>query len=195
MDPTSVAIVIATLLGPVFAVQVQKYLERHRDQKKVKDTIFRTLMATRAIRLSADHVQALNGIELAFYSGGKKEKAVREAWRAYHNLLNDRSYHPDRTVEWNDKVVELFVDLLYEMAVCVGYDYDRTHIRNSWYAPEAHGTVEQELNLIRSSLSEIISGKRPLPIGICPTSDEDAKQSSELRHLLTKYLKHQTRES
>jgi hypothetical protein len=47
MDWSAVAIVIATVMGPILAVQAQKYLERHRDQKRAKDTIFRVLMATK----------------------------------------------------------------------------------------------------------------------------------------------------
>ena len=61
--------------------------------------IFRTLMATRATRLSAEHVQALNGIELTFYGGGKKEKKVLEAWKAYHDHLNTK-YEGTAANEW-----------------------------------------------------------------------------------------------
>jgi microsomal dipeptidase-like Zn-dependent dipeptidase len=195
MDTSAGAIVVATLLGPVFAVQVQKYLERHRDQKRVKDTIFRTLMTTRANRLAPDHVQALNGIEIAFYGGGEKEKRVREGWRAYHDYLNDRSYQPDRMQEWMVKQIDLFIELLHDMAVCLGYDFDKTHIKSSWYAPEAHGTVEEELNAIRSSLAEIVTGKRPFPIGIHPTSEEEAKKTAELRELLVEWLTRQNQTS
>jgi hypothetical protein len=51
MDLSATAVVIATVMGPILAVQAQKYLERHRDQKRAKDNIFRILMATRAARL------------------------------------------------------------------------------------------------------------------------------------------------
>ena len=46
------AIIFATLLGPVLAVQAQKLLERQRDIKGWRLAIFRTLMATRAAMLS-----------------------------------------------------------------------------------------------------------------------------------------------
>ena len=52
MDWSAISIVIATVMGPILAVQAQKYLERQRAQKRAKDTIFRTLVATRATRLS-----------------------------------------------------------------------------------------------------------------------------------------------
>ncbi len=186
------SIVVATVMGPILAVQAQKYLERHRDQKRVKDSIFRILMATRANRLAAEHVQALNGIELAFYGGGEKEKKVREAWKAYHDHLNDRSYRPDRIPEWNTRIVDLFIDLLHDMAVCLGYDFDKTHIRNSWYAPEAHGEIEQQWNEIRGALADILVGKRFFPIVGFAASDEEAKQTAEMRRLLIEWLKTNT---
>jgi len=189
MDWSSVAIVISTVMGPILAVQAQKYLERHRDQKRAKDTIFRVMMATRASRLTAEHVQALNGIELAFYGGGEKEKRVREAWKAYHNHLNDKSYQPDRTAEWGVRIIDLFIDLLHEMAVCLGYDFDKTHLKSSWYSPEAHGTIEQEFNVIRGGLAEILTGKRSFPVVGLAASEDEAKQMAELRNLLIEWLK------
>jgi hypothetical protein len=79
MDWSAAAIVVATVMGPILAVQAQKYLERHQDRRKAKDTIFRVLMSTRASRLSAQHVQALNGIEMAFTVVATKRRKF--SWR------------------------------------------------------------------------------------------------------------------
>src|ERR1035437_3117452 len=132
MDWSAVSVVIATVMGPILAVQAQKHLERHRDQKRAKDNIFRVLMATRATRLSGDHVQALNGIEMAIYGGSKQEKKVLEAWKAYHDHL-DPKCSTARGAEWGIRQIELFIDVLHEMAVCLGYAFDKTQIKNSWY--------------------------------------------------------------
>jgi hypothetical protein len=194
MDWSAVAIVVATIMGPILAVQAQKYLERHRDQTRAKDSLFRVLMATRANRIATEHVQALNGIELAFYGGGQKEKKVREAWKAYLDNLNDlKSYKPNRIPEWQTRQFDLFVDLPHDMAICLGYnDFDKTHIKNSWYAPEAHGTIEQQWNDIRAALADILTGKRYLPVGSSGASDEEVKETSELRKLLIEWLKMNT---
>ena len=170
MDASVLAVVIATVAGPILAVQAQKYLERHRDQKRAKDTIFRVLMATRANRLSGEHVQSLNGIELAFYDGGTKEKKVREAWKAYHDHLNTK-FDKEAVTEWGIRQIDLFVDVLHEMAVCLGYDFDKTKIKNSWYSPEAHTTIELELNVIRDALAEILTGERS--VAAYPTAETD----------------------
>ncbi len=189
MDLSITAVVIATVAGPILAVQAQKYLERHRDQKRAKDNIFRVLMATRATRLMQEHIQALNGIELAFYGGGEKEKQVREAWKAYHDHLNDKSYRPNRNAEWEVRQLDLLTDLLHEMATCLGYDFDKTHIKNSYYTPEAHVSIEQELNIIRGGFAEIMTGKRSFPVVGRAASEEEAKQTGELRRLLIEWLK------
>lgn len=189
MDWSAGAIVVATVMGPILAVQAQKYLERHRDQKRAKDTLFRVLMATRASRLAAEHVQALNGIELAFYGGGRKEKRVLEAWKAYHDHLNDKSYQPDRTAEWVTRQIDLFIDLLHEIAVCLGYDFDKTHIKNSWYSPEAHGVIEEEVHTIRRGFAAILTGKASFPVTSFAATDEEAKEVGEVRKLLIEVLK------
>jgi hypothetical protein len=194
IDWSAVAIVFATILGPILAVQAQKYLERHRDQGRVKDAIFRVLMATRASRLTPGHVEALNGIELAYYGGGEKEKKVREAWKAYHNHLNDKSYEPDRMKDWEIRQIDLVIDLLHEMAVCLGYDFDKTHIKNSYYTPVAHGTIEQQFHEIRGAMADILTGKRFLPIGFSQ-SPEDAKEAAEIRKRLLEWLRLNTQQS
>jgi len=52
------AIVFATLLGPVLAVQAQKWLEKTRAINERRNFIFRVLMATRATRLVPDPARA-----------------------------------------------------------------------------------------------------------------------------------------
>lgn len=72
MDLTKVtsaewAIVFATLVGPILAVQAQKFLEGRREYRAAKLWVFRSLMTTRMQRLSIDHVRALNMIDICFY--------------------------------------------------------------------------------------------------------------------------------
>jgi hypothetical protein len=92
-------IVAATIAGPVLAVQAQKWIERFRERRGRKLWVFQQLLATRAARLSADHVQALNMIDLVFYGSyffgihrrSKGEQAVIDAWREYLDQLGTRA--------------------------------------------------------------------------------------------------------
>ena len=123
------AVIGATLLGPVFAVQIQKYLERWREENERRHRIFKVLMSTRAARLAANHVEALNLIDIEFPSTRKRFKKVRSAWKAYFTHLcekppDDKQIHP----VFFAKRQELLTDMLYEMATALGYDFDKTQI-------------------------------------------------------------------
>jgi uncharacterized protein DUF6680 len=70
-------IAAATIAGPILAVQAQKWVERATERRRGQLQVFYWLMATRATRLSNEHVQALNRIELVFRGRSAKKKAVR----------------------------------------------------------------------------------------------------------------------
>src|SRR5690606_30511050 len=78
---------LAVLIGPISAVQIQKWLEKNRDNRSRKVDIFKTLMTTRATRVSIDHVEALNMIDLEF--NGQGYEKVITAWRNYHDHLTN----------------------------------------------------------------------------------------------------------
>src|SRR6266700_612523 len=105
-----ILIIVTLFTGPVAAVQAEKWLERRHASRKGKDYVFRTLMATRAAKVSPEHVQALNMIDLEFYGRGKNRR-VRDAWKAYLDHLNSQ-YDKDNFSIWDIKREELFIDLL-----------------------------------------------------------------------------------
>jgi hypothetical protein len=76
-------LILATIAGPILAVQAQKWVERATEKRRQRLMIFTTLMNTRATRLAPDHVQALNMIDLVFNGKNAKDKAVIDAWRQY----------------------------------------------------------------------------------------------------------------
>jgi len=77
--------------------------------------------------------------------------------------LGDKSITEE---QWSTKRVELLVELLYKMALVLEYDFDKTHIKNSSYAPMAHGDVELEQSNIRKGMIGILEGKRFVPMHI-----------------------------
>lgn len=93
--------IAAIILGPILAVQAQKILEGRREKRTRRLDLFRTLMKTRAERISRDHVQALNMIDIEFYGRRifgrrfqiKKEKRVTNAWKTYNDHLNQRTQY------------------------------------------------------------------------------------------------------
>lgn len=70
--------ILAVLFAPLVAVQVQKWLEQWKDKKQRKLRIFLTLMVTRVMRLSSDHVNALNLI------GFTQTKSLHKQCHCFH---------------------------------------------------------------------------------------------------------------
>lgn len=171
----SLAVVLATLCGPILAIQIQKYLERQRSANERRQAIFRTLMSTRAARLSGPHVEALNAIDLEFYEKkriwGKESnqfRRVRAAWNAYlDQLCTPAPGDKNRDAVFQAKRSELFTDLLYEMALALGYDdFDKTYIKNKSYMPQWFVDIESEETAIRKGLVGIVSGNQDVSMRI-----------------------------
>jgi len=188
--------ILAILLAPLLAVQVQKRLELLRERRQKKNYVFQTLMATRApaTRLSGQHVKALNVIDTEFYGRkilgiqyqSKKEKAVVEAWKIYHDQLHMPYEKKDLQI-WIDKGNELFTDLLHKMAQSLGYDFDRVHLKRGMYSPIAHDDEAIDQLFIRKAIAEILSGRKAFPISI-PVSPEQQAMQNELNEKLLEYL-------
>ena len=66
MKISDILMILAVLCSPFLAVFVQRKIDLIREKRSHKLWIFRTLMATRGNKISLDHVQALNSIELFF---------------------------------------------------------------------------------------------------------------------------------
>jgi hypothetical protein len=174
--------IISVLLAPVVAVQVQKVLERYREDKARKLNVFRALMATRAATVSPQHVQALNMIDLEFQ--GAKYKGVTDSWKTYldhlgHYPKNDEKQQPI----WAERRVDLLAKLLMEMGKSLGYVFDEVHVKRGIYAPEAHAQFETEEQLIRNGLVRLLHGHSCLKMDVVsfPVSEEAIKEQKALR--------------
>lgn len=191
------AIIVATLLGPILAVQAQKAVERARERHSRKSWVFHQLMATRAARVSAEHVQALNMIDLAFYGNrvlgshrrSKSEQAVIDAWREYHDHLNTKADDEALRI-WHVNGDELFTNLLFSMAENVGYKFDRVQLKKGAYSPIAHGELEDQQKALRNLTIGVLSGELPLKMEVTslPLHEEALKSQLELQSKLSSAL-------
>ena len=173
--------IFATLLGPILAVQAQKFLENRRGLRDQKMQIFSTLMATRAARVSPSHVQALNMIDLAF-NGGKgtrrrSETEVLEAWREYLDHLTSTSGDAER---WGERQSELFLILLSVMANDLGLRYDRVLLRNGAYIPKGHTDLEEDNYQTRKLLLGVLSGEQSVSMNVTGLPIDPAIVASQL---------------
>lgn len=173
METLAILTVIAIVMGPILAVQAQKISELVREKRIRKVVIFKTLMATRASRVSFDHVKALNMIDIEFYGKrilgvkfqSNKYNRVTLDWKTYHDNLNAKD-DDTKSKTWLDKNDELFIDLLFEISGALGYDFDKIQLKRGAYSPIAHGEQEIDALTIRRSLSKILSGEEALPMKV-----------------------------
>jgi hypothetical protein len=171
MTNGDLAIVFATLMGPVLAVQAQKWIETLKQTSEAKDLIFKTLMATRGARLSPEHVRALNMIDLTFY--GKriffgrttKEQAVLNAWKEYLDHL----YEPFPDDDAAMKVVmahreELITNLLSSIATERGLKFDRVQLKKGSYMPIGFEQQEQRQKALLDGAVKVFRGESSIKV-------------------------------
>lgn len=171
MDYKDWIIVTATLLGPILAVQAQKAVEAIKDRRERKARVFAQLMATRAARLSPEHVQALNMIDIVFYGESilgfrkrsKEEQAVLDSWKEYHDNLSEGSNmsEPQQQAHYS-KRDELFLNLVHAMSQDVGYSFDRVQLKRGAYTPMAHEELESDYRALRKATISALSGEQPI---------------------------------
>lgn len=178
---TNLAIICATLLGPVLAVQAQKWLEGNRAIKERRLAIFRTLMATRAANLSPQHVEALNAVPVEFYGTSKKLKAINEAWKVYLDH-HDPNLPPNDA--WAQERLNLFLNLLHLMSQFLGYSFSRSQLGRDIYSPRAHGDLEAEQAIIRKGVVALLKGEIALPMAV--KEFPATEPTPEVQALLTK---------
>ena len=168
--------VAAVILGPILAIQAQKLIDAWKQGRERKMWIFKTLMATRGIPVSATHVQALNMIDLEFSGKKVDEKAVLEAWKLYLDHLSDgpRDFQdPDyqsKLNAWSTKSQDCLVDLLYTMGRVLNYDFDKVQLKKGAYTPQGHADIEK--SLIRRGTLDLLYGERALPVEFIPPEQQ-----------------------
>jgi hypothetical protein len=160
--------IAAVLLSPVIALYVQRQIDRYREKRDRKLNVFRSLMLTRGAKFAPAHIDALNAIEVEFHGGSEQEKKVVRAWRDYceHLYAFPKKKDAAQVDAWGVRGDDLFVDLLFEMAKALDYDFDKQVIRRNAYMPQLYGDMEQEIHALRRGAVEVLEGKRPLPMRI-----------------------------
>ena len=197
MDLTKVtsaewAIVFATLIGPILAVQAQKFLEGRREYRAAKLWVFRSLMTTRMQRLSIDHVRALNMIDICFYGQRvavwhwqtEAEKKVATAWKIYlDNLTTDVKdwSEPRQQIHYSNRSNQ-FNSLLSAIGAAVDYYFDEVHIEKAGYIPVAHDDNETKQRQLLESAVAVLQGKQSLKMDVAsfPTNPQVAENYQKM---------------
>lgn len=187
---SDIAIILVTFLGPIFAVQAQKWLEKSRAINDRRNQIFRVLMATRGAMLSPAHVEALNAVPVEFYGSAKRLVEINEKWKQY---LDHHSPDIPTNEAWMQKRLDLFVELLYLISQNLGYKFSRSQLARDVYSPKAHGDLESENALIRKGLAQLFAGEMVLPMAVkefpVAASEESVANQEVIQKLLIEWLR------
>jgi hypothetical protein len=184
---SDIAIVVATLLGPIFAVQAQKYLERGRERDGRRRWVFRTLMMTRATTLSAAHVDALNAVPIEFAGKSPALREIVESWKELLNHLGTDAREPG----WQGKREDLFVALLHKMSTYLKYDFGTVELRREIYRPMGHLDMESEQSSVLKGAAAVLKGEKALPMEVrgWPVDAAAAAAQREVQALLLAWLR------
>ena len=167
--------IIAILAAPIVALQIQKYIEDRKETRTRKMQIFRTLMATRATRLDAKHIEALNMIDIEFF----ENKKITEAWKLlldnfvnYPKDLKDPNYQVQLSL-CVEKSNNLFINLLDEIAKSLNYTFDKVHLTRGIYIPKGQADYMMDQEFMRRAFVEVLSGARSIPIKVVNAAKDD----------------------
>jgi hypothetical protein len=151
----SLAIVFATFTGPIAAVWVTRLIDDRRAKRARQIDIYRTLMATRRMAISPEHVRALNLIEVEFHG----QNPVEDAWRAYIRHLNTVV-----DAAWENARNDLLAVLLSKIAKHLGIVKGEIDMRNGGYAPSGWLFRDERLGAIQDYVMAMARGEASLPI-------------------------------
>jgi hypothetical protein len=154
-----IAVVLATLLGPVLAVMVTRYIDDARAQKARRLEIFRAMMRTRNAALLPDHVNALNLVEIEFHR-------APDVMTAYRELMRHINSGTPVDEKWLQRHRSCLTKVLSAMAKNLGYGFEQLEVFEGGYYPTGWGQTEEQQLAMRLGLIELLSGKRTLPVHV-----------------------------
>ena len=179
LELLTVLTVIALLAGPPLGVALARYLEYRRDRGGRRMDVFRTLMRTRQVATSVDHVGALNLIEIEF----ARDEEVLVAWKelfqhfaAMHVRRPDEQALPRASQLDNKQCEERFnkrlgderqrflAKLLHAMARVLNFRIEQLEIFEGGYTPQGWENEYLEQQAARNFVIDLYRGNVALPV-------------------------------
>lgn len=148
----------AVYIGPLRAVRLARKEENHALKAQKKAEIFATLMRTRNLQLAPEHVFALNLIQVYFHDADKVLSAHKAYIKMFFGGLD--LARPEVAKDKDDK----FVELVYEIAVELGFKHDKKELQDLAYSPVGWANDELTLAKLRHLMIELLENKRGLAV-------------------------------
>lgn len=159
---------VAIILSPIIALRVTAALDKRNEATKRKLELFRSLMKTRNAIFDAEHVHALNLIEVEFYG-------VEPVLSAFTTYIESRRPNEPTEKTAYDRYVEdgqrKRIDLIYQMSVNLGYKYDKKEIEDNAFFPLRWQLTTELAEANAVAINKLLTGKTRLPISIVRDDD------------------------
>lgn len=162
--------VVAIIVGPIVAVRITRTHEDGREKRRRKYEIFHNLMKTRKMILAPEHVTSLNVIQTEFAD----DADVMAAYKHYIELLYRQTPAPSEPEAVIKKFFEEQDDGFFELVQMIGkhlaFSLDKRDLAKYSYAPQGWGNAENQVNIFRHLVIELLNGRRALPITQFPAT-------------------------
>ncbi|PRH48506.1 DUF6680 family protein [Burkholderia multivorans] len=165
------AVVLATFVGPIAALVITFIRDHYGKQYDRRLFVFRTLMATRRVAISPEHVAALNLIEVDFYKCTK----VEAAWKSYLDHLNTRV---PEDADWRETKEKRLAELLFQMGRVLKFDIPALDLFKGGYAPQGMVHRDNRATEMMEFVHELSEGTKSVPIwlkGVTPPTQPTAE--------------------
>lgn len=152
--------IIAIVVGPLSAVLITLWRDRRNGVRRRKREILASLMRTRSSRLSAEHVGALNLVQLEFHG----TEAIITAYKQYIEHLGIPLPPVDQQDQFFEQRETRFLDLLNAIAADLSYKFDKKDLESLSYSPRGWHDSEsiQRDNMLL--LWQLLRGDRALHV-------------------------------
>lgn len=153
--------VAAIIWGPIVAIKISQSHENTREKLRRQYDIFHTLIKTRRMVLSQDHVSSLNLVQIEFYG----ETEIISSYKKYIENLSTRTPQEINIQQkfFRDRE-DLFFDLIHDMGKLLGFSLDKRELDKFAYVPQGWDNDETEIRAFRKLVIEVLTAKRPLPV-------------------------------
>lgn len=162
------AVVLATVVGPVSAVVITRCMDDRRMKRDRQRWLCATLMGLRGNHLEAEHVRALNIIQLEFAG----DQGVMTAWQEFLAHVETVPTTDAAAPPWNTKYKALLDQLLIEIAAVVEVPGRSIDFSRGGYYPRGWGVQQEARDEVSRFVLGIARGENSIPIFISePAAD------------------------
>lgn len=191
METRDVISIIAIFFGPIFAVVITRILDARRERNARRMDVFRTLMKTRRVPITQEHVGALNLIEIEFRENQEVLSVWKELFQHFvqnhprneteqinNNLspeqITDRIYRFNKRLE--DERGRIRARLIHAMARALGHKAEQLDIFEGGYSPQGWEDEQYQNYMVRKFFVDLANKRAVFPIEVMnppPTEQND----------------------